>query len=95
MRSAQPEIVKQARPDPHASDLLPFGTMCLNLEQGETREPSEISRVAGQQSAAGKHRCSSNCAIWDLEPVLSPNEGGPARYESRRRLRRPLLKVPR
>jgi len=56
--------------------LLP--TRYSNPEQGEIRNPSEIARVAGQQSTACKHRCSGDYAICDLEPILSPNEGGEA-----------------
>ena len=35
-------------------------------------------RVACEQSAAGKQGSSGDYAIWDLELVLSPNEGSEA-----------------
>ena len=56
--------------------MLP--TRYSNLKQGEIRNPSEVSGVARQQGAAGEQRGSGNYTIWDLEPVLSPNESGQA-----------------
>jgi len=57
--------------------LLP--TVYSNPEQGEIRNPSKVSGVAGQQSTASEQSRSGDYAIWDLEPVLSPDEGREAR----------------